>query len=67
VDDKYAYSCESKDIGVHGWISADPLVGFWQITPSHEFRTGGPLKQFLTSHVGPTNLGVSQDIPSFGP
>jgi len=67
VDDKYAYSCESKDIGVHGWISADPLIGFWQITPSNEFRTGGPLKQFLTSHVGPTNLGVSQDFPSFGP
>ncbi|XP_061967377.1 uncharacterized protein LOC133691065 isoform X3 [Populus nigra] len=58
VDDKYAYSCESKDIGVHGWISADPLIGFWQITPSNEFRTGGPLKQFLTSHVGPTSLGV---------
>lgn len=62
VDDKYEYSCESKDIGVHGWISADPLIGFWQITPSNEFRTGGPLKQFLTSHVGPTNLGVSVQI-----
>ncbi|KAJ6685718.1 hypothetical protein OIU79_015690 [Salix purpurea] len=38
VDDKYLYSCESQDIGVHG--------------------TGGPLKQFLTSHVGPTTLTV---------
>ncbi|KAJ6405033.1 hypothetical protein OIU84_013082 [Salix udensis] len=58
VDDKYLYSCESQDTGVHGWISADPRVGFWQITPSNEFRTGGPLKQFLTSHVGPTTLTV---------
>lgn len=59
VDDKYEYSCESKDIGVHGWISLDPPVGFWQITPSIEFRSGGPSKQFLTSHVGPTSLNVS--------
>ncbi|KAK4747513.1 hypothetical protein SAY87_014099 [Trapa incisa] len=58
VDDKYEYSCESKDISVHGWISTDPPVGFWQITPSIEFRSGGPNKQFLTSHVGPTSLNV---------
>lgn len=44
---------------VHGWISNDPLIGFWQITPSDEFRTGGPLKQNLCSHVGPTCLAVS--------
>lgn len=59
VDDKYEYSCESKDIAVHGWISSDPPIGFWQITPSIEFRSGGPSKQFLTSHVGPTSLNVS--------
>ncbi|KAL5559920.1 hypothetical protein UlMin_036131 [Ulmus minor] len=59
VDDKYQYSCENKDIRVHGWISTDPpSVGFWQITPSDEFRTGGPVKQNLTSHVGPTSLSV---------
>lgn len=29
------------------------------ITPSDEFRAGGPLKQDLTSHVGPTVLSVS--------
>ena len=45
---------------VHGWISNDPAVGFWQITPSDEFRTGGPLKQNLCSHVGPTCLAVIQ-------
>ncbi|GKB78956.1 probable rhamnogalacturonate lyase B, partial [Tanacetum coccineum] len=56
VDDKYQYSCETKDLKVHGWISTDPAIGFWQITPSNEFRTGGPKKQELTSHVGPVNL-----------
>ncbi|KAJ0604908.1 putative rhamnogalacturonan endolyase [Helianthus annuus] len=39
VDDKYQYSCETKDLKVHGWISTDPPVGFWQSTPSNEFRT----------------------------
>ncbi|KDP41510.1 hypothetical protein JCGZ_15917 [Jatropha curcas] len=58
VDDKYEYSCESLDNGVHGWISTDSTVGFWLITPSIEFRSGGPRKQFLTSHVGPTTLSV---------
>lgn len=37
----------------------DPLVGFWQITPSNEFRVGGPIKSELNSHVGPTTLAVS--------
>lgn len=60
VDDKYQYSCENKDLRVHGWISMEsPPVGFWQITPSDEFRSGGPLKQNLSSHVGPTCLAVS--------
>ncbi|KAF6150992.1 hypothetical protein GIB67_016470 [Kingdonia uniflora] len=58
VDDKYQYSCHNKDNGVHGWICSDPLVGFWMITPSNEFRTGGPLRQDLTSHVGPTTLAM---------
>ncbi|CAI0405313.1 unnamed protein product [Linum tenue] len=51
VDDKYQYSCEDKDNKVHGWISEEPAVGFWMITPSDEFRVGGPIKQDLTSHV----------------
>lgn len=59
VDDKYQYSLPNKDILVHGWMSFNPPVGFWQITPSNEFRSGGPLKQNLTSHVGPTTLAVS--------
>ncbi|GMN31863.1 hypothetical protein TIFTF001_046555 [Ficus carica] len=59
VDDKYQYSKDHKDIRVHGWISnTKPKVGFWIITPSHEFLTTGPLKQELTSHVGPTSLSV---------
>lgn len=56
VDDKYQYSCDNKDSCLHGWISTDPAVGFWLITPSNEFRSGGPVKQNLTSHVGPTTL-----------
>ncbi|KAK7858545.1 rhamnogalacturonate lyase [Quercus suber] len=43
VDDKYQYSCENKDLRVHGWICMDPPVGFWQITPSSEFRSGEDL------------------------
>ncbi|KAF7817054.1 putative rhamnogalacturonate lyase B [Senna tora] len=58
VDDKYQYSCESRNNRVHGWICIDPSIGFWQITPSYEFRSAGPLKQYLTSHVGPTTLSV---------
>ncbi|XP_073275004.1 uncharacterized protein [Primulina huaijiensis] len=58
VDDKYQYSYESKDNHVHGWISSSPRVGFWVITPSDEFRAGGPVKQDLTSHVGPTSLAI---------
>ncbi|XAR73522.1 Rhamnogalacturonan endolyase, partial [Bertholletia excelsa] len=58
VDDKYQYSCDNKDNRVHGWISNCPAVGFWMITPSDEFRVGGPFKQDLTSHCGPTVLSM---------
>ncbi|BFG19498.1 hypothetical protein CerSpe_057720 [Prunus speciosa] len=60
VDDKYQYSIENKDNRVHGWISTvtDPPMGFWQITPSEEFKSGGPFKQCLTSHVGPITLAI---------
>lgn len=58
VDDKYQYSSENRENRVHGWISFDPMIGFWIITPSDEFRNGGILKQNLTSHVGPTSLSM---------
>ncbi|XP_004509710.1 uncharacterized protein [Cicer arietinum] len=58
VDDKYQYSCENRYNTVHGWISFDANVGFWMITPSNEFRNGGPIKQDLTSHVGPITLSM---------
>ncbi|KAK7319672.1 hypothetical protein RJT34_04395 [Clitoria ternatea] len=60
VDDKYQYSCENKDNSVHGWMSvdSDTPVGFWIITPSNEFRNAGPIKQDLTSHVGPISLSM---------
>ncbi|KAH6837611.1 Rhamnogalacturonate lyase family protein [Perilla frutescens var. hirtella] len=70
VDDKYQYSCENKDNHVHGWISSDPSIGFWVITPSDEFRAGGPVKQDLTSHAGTTSLSTFFSAhyagPSFG-
>nr|XP_028965164.1 uncharacterized protein LOC114827490 [Malus domestica] len=58
VDDKYQYSMDNKDSGVHGWISSGPTVGFWLIFPSQEFRNGGPTKQNLTVHTGPFCLAV---------
>ncbi|KAJ3684371.1 hypothetical protein LUZ61_013535 [Rhynchospora tenuis] len=58
VDDKYQYTLDHKDNQVHGWTSGNPSTGFWIITPSYEFKTGGPLKQDLTSHTGPTSLAV---------
>ncbi|KAL3527466.1 hypothetical protein ACH5RR_012122 [Cinchona calisaya] len=58
VDDKYEYSKDNKDNHVHGWVSSDSHVGFWVIIPSYEFKTGGPIKQELTSHVGPTSLAT---------
>ena len=61
VDDKYQYSRENKDNKVHGWIAyhGNTSTGFWMITPSNEFRAGGPFKQELTSHTGPVTLNVS--------
>ncbi|KAL3323492.1 hypothetical protein AABB24_037902 [Solanum stoloniferum] len=59
VDDKYFYATDNKDDRVHGWVSStNPPVGFWMIIPNDEFRTGGPYKQDLTSHVGPTVLSI---------
>ncbi|CAH2079161.1 unnamed protein product, partial [Thlaspi arvense] len=62
VDDKYMYSMEDKDNKVHGWISSDQRVGFWMITPSNEFRVCGPVKQDLTSHLGPTVLSMFASV-----
>ncbi|XP_074361421.1 uncharacterized protein LOC141701684 [Apium graveolens] len=58
VDDKFQYSKDNKDNVVHGWISDESGVGFWVISPSIEYRSGGPFKQELTSHTGPTSLAV---------
>ncbi|XP_055815237.1 probable rhamnogalacturonate lyase B [Solanum dulcamara] len=59
VDDKYFYANNDNDGKVYGWISTtNPPLGFWMINPSNEYRVGGPLKQDLTTHVGPTILSV---------
>lgn len=65
VDDKFQYSMENKDNKVHGWISPKEKVGFWHITPGQEFRSGGPLKQCLTSHVTPIILSVSYFVITY--
>ncbi|KAK1579022.1 hypothetical protein Q3G72_034972 [Acer saccharum] len=63
VDDKYQYSMENKDNKVHGWITTDDKpVGFWMISPSDEFRSGGPTSQDLTSHVGPIVLNMFTSV-----
>ncbi|CAN4126817.1 unnamed protein product [Withania somnifera] len=67
VDDKYQYSDEVKNIKVHGWISDKPHMGFWVISASDEYRSGGPIKQELTSHVGPTSLAVFFSAHYSGP
>ncbi|KAF6150544.1 hypothetical protein GIB67_030345 [Kingdonia uniflora] len=42
------------------------LSGLKEITPSDEFKTGGFVKQNLTSHVGPATLDVGKDlVPKF--
>lgn len=57
---------ENKDNKVHGWINPNPKIGLWMITPSNEFKTGGPVKQDLTSHTGSITLSVSiHDIHIF--
>uniref|UniRef100_A0A453N915 rhamnogalacturonan endolyase n=1 Tax=Aegilops tauschii subsp. strangulata TaxID=200361 RepID=A0A453N915_AEGTS len=60
VDDKYQYTLDTKDNRVHGWVTGGQPshVGFWVVTPSSEFKSGGPLKRDLTSHVGPTCMSV---------
>ncbi|CAN0872363.1 Rhamnogalacturonate lyase, partial [Linum grandiflorum] len=65
VDDKYQYSLEHQDNKVNGWVSTKDGIGFWLIFPSSEFRTGGPTKQELTSHVGPTLLGMEEEERSW--
>ncbi|XP_056687649.1 uncharacterized protein [Spinacia oleracea] len=67
VDDKYQYACDDKDNKLHGWISTDHGIGIWMITASDEFRMGGPLKQDLTSHVGPTMLAMFHSTHYGGP
>ncbi|PUZ62841.1 hypothetical protein GQ55_3G019100 [Panicum hallii var. hallii] len=64
VDDKYEYSLDNKDNVVHGWISSshpNPM-GFWVITPSNEFKSGGPMKRELTSHMFLGTHYIGNDI-----
>lgn len=60
MDDKYQYSAQYKDSRVHGWISDDQGVGIWMITSSNEFKNGGPTRQRMHTHTGPTMLNVRE-------
>ncbi|KAL6843243.1 hypothetical protein ACP4OV_026956 [Aristida adscensionis] len=63
VDDKYQYTLDNKDNMVHGWISSNASnpVGFWVITPSNEFKNGGPIKLFLGPHYIGKDIVVKFD------
>ncbi|CAI0403904.1 unnamed protein product [Linum tenue] len=62
VDDKYQYSMEIKDHKLKGWISDDPKIGFWVISPSEEYIAGGPNKPELTCHCGPICLAMFTSV-----
>ncbi|KAE8712673.1 Cinnamyl alcohol dehydrogenase 6 [Hibiscus syriacus] len=65
VDDKYQYSCENKDNKLHGWISDVDAAGFWIITPSNEFRTGGPPSRtslLMLMFVSTQYTGIDIDV-----
>ncbi|OMO50310.1 hypothetical protein CCACVL1_30518 [Corchorus capsularis] len=66
VDDKYQFSYENKDNKLHGWIAdshkLNPAVGFWLITPSNEFRNGGPHKLEIASHMFSSTHYVGREM-----
>ncbi|CAN0913218.1 Rhamnogalacturonate lyase [Linum grandiflorum] len=66
VDDKYEYTLEKKDLKVKGWISDSAKIGFWILAPSDEYMNGGPKKNDLTCHCGPTCIVIFTSIHTFG-
>ncbi|CAN1169626.1 Rhamnogalacturonate lyase [Linum perenne] len=62
VDDKYQYSMEMKDHRLKGWVSENPKIGFWVISPSEEYAAGGPVKPELTCHCGPIALAMFTSV-----
>ncbi|KAK6154641.1 hypothetical protein DH2020_008889 [Rehmannia glutinosa] len=62
VDDKYQYSMDNKDGGVHGWISSIPLLDSGSSSPAMNLRNGGPTKQNLTVHTGPAYVSKAYNL-----
>ncbi|CAN1809395.1 hypothetical protein LINPERHAP1_LOCUS25598 [Linum perenne] len=58
VDDKYEYTLEKTELKLKGWVSDSAKIGFWVIAPSDEYMNGGPKKNDLTCHCGPTVVVV---------
>ncbi|GFP84101.1 rhamnogalacturonate lyase [Phtheirospermum japonicum] len=69
VDDKYQYSCDNKDIKGPRVDFNGPTgkSGSGKSYPVDEFRSGGPFKQNLTSHVFLSAHYTGDDlVPKFG-
>ncbi|CAN0878289.1 Rhamnogalacturonate lyase [Linum grandiflorum] len=66
VDDKYEYTLEKPLMKLRGWISDSAKIGWWLIAPSDEYTNGGPMKNDLTCHCGPTCIVIFTSIHTFG-
>ncbi|CAN1809446.1 Rhamnogalacturonate lyase [Linum perenne] len=66
VDDKYEYTLEKTELKLKGWVSDSAKIGFWVIAPSDEYMNGGPKKNDLTCHCGPTVVVIFTSIHTFG-
>lgn len=55
---KYAYSAALGSLDCYGWASSTTPLGIWQVIPSHEYYSGGPMKRELTEHLGNTLLNM---------
>ncbi|CAN1809421.1 Rhamnogalacturonate lyase, partial [Linum perenne] len=66
VDDKYEYTLEKTQLKLKGWVSDSAKIGFWVIAPSDEYMNGGPKKNDLTCHCGPTVVVIFTSIHTFG-
>ncbi|CAN1285754.1 Rhamnogalacturonate lyase [Linum perenne] len=66
VDDKYEYTLEKTNLKLKGWIADKEKIGWWIIAPSDEYMNGGPMKNELTCHCGPTCVVIFTSIHTFG-
>ncbi|CAN1168213.1 Rhamnogalacturonate lyase [Linum perenne] len=66
VDDKYEYTLEKTNLKLKGWIADKEKIGWWIIAPSDEYMNGGPMKNELTCHCGPTCVLIFTSIHTFG-